>query len=387
MTPDKSVEFWLSAQTGSFSASGQKQLLPRGPVSTLAARAQAFMNTLEDGPSVLVGAVPFDRNAADFIYQPVSTDNQPRLSSDGVTQATLSGACTITPAPSAQAYGAAVARCLQLIAGTRGEPAELRKVVLSRTLELAAAHDIDPEWLFGHLGHDRSITAFMTPLPSNATGAPPMLIGATPELLVSRIGRTVVSHPLAGSSRRHADSALDRQSAQWLERSDKNRREHMEVVDAVTEALAPFCDDVSTPEGTTLRPTATMWHLGTRIVGTLKDPETPVGELVNALHPTPAVCGMPRERAAQVIHDLEGYDRGFYAGTVGWMNASGDGEWYVALRCAEVHGAKARLFAGAGIVEGSEPAAEIDETSGKLLAILGALGIDENGHLLREQAA
>ena len=387
MTPDKSVEFRLSAQTSSFAASGQKQLLPRGPVSTLAARAQAFMNTLEDGPSVLVGAVPFDRDAADLIYQPVSTGDRSRLSSGGVTQAALNGACTITAAPSAQAYGAAVARCLQLMAGTRGQPAELRKVVLSRTLELAAGHDIDPEWLFSHLGHDRSITAFMTPLPSNAAGAPPMLIGATPELLVSRIGRTVVSHPLAGSSRRHADPALDRQSAQWLERSDKNHREHMEVVDAVTGALAPFCDGVSTPEGTTLRPTATMWHLGTRIVGTLKDPETPVGELVSALHPTPAVCGMPRERAAQVIHDLEGYDRGFYAGAVGWMDAGGDGEWYVALRCAEVHGAKARLFAGAGIVEGSEPTAEIDETSGKLLAILGALGIDENGHPLREQAA
>jgi isochorismate synthase len=130
-----------------------------------------------------------------------------------------------------------------------------------------------------------------------------------------------------------------------------------------------------------------MWHLGTRIVGTLKDEETPVAELAAALHPTPAVCGLPRRRAAEVISALEGYDRGFYAGAVGWADEQGDGEWYVSIRSARIAGAHATLYAGAGIVAGSDPAAETDETSAKFVAMLSALGIDEHGHGLQEHAA
>ncbi|MNQ93520.1 Isochorismate synthase DhbC [compost metagenome] len=121
-----------------------------------------------------------------------------------------------------------------------------------------------------------------------------------------------------------------------------------------------------------------MWHLGTRIEGRLRRPdEVSAAELAALLHPTPAVCGSPRDRAAELIRELEAYDRGFYAGAVGWTNAVGDGAWYVALRCAEVCGREARLYAGAGIVEGSDPAAEADETSGKFQAVLRALGVDE----------
>ena len=130
-----------------------------------------------------------------------------------------------------------------------------------------------------------------------------------------------------------------------------------------------------------------MWHLGTRIVGTLKERDTPVVELAAALHPTPAVCGLPRDRAAAVIHELEGYDRDFYAGAVGWTDSAGDVEWYVSIRCAEIAGTRVRLYAGAGIVAGSDPLAEADETSAKFVAMLTALGIDETGRPLRECAA
>src|SRR5690606_13170405 len=131
------------------------------------------------------------------------------------------------------------------------------------------------------------------------------------------------------------------------------------------------------PAMPSLQATASMWHLGTRVEGELRD-DLPVTALLAALHPTPAICGLPRAPADALLRQLEGYDRGFYAGAVGWVDAAGDGDWYLALRCAEVEGDALRLFAGAGIVAGSDPRAEAEETSAKFQAILQALGIDES---------
>ena len=116
-----------------------------------------------------------------------------------------------------------------------------------------------------------------------------------------------------------------------------------------------------------------MWHLSTKFRGLLRDPAPGVLELVEALHPTPAVAGEPRDAALEVIADLEPFDRGSYAGPVGWMDATGDGEWAIALRCAELRGDQATLYAGAGIVAGSRPDAEVDETERKFRAFLDAL--------------
>jgi len=122
-----------------------------------------------------------------------------------------------------------------------------------------------------------------------------------------------------------------------------------------------------------------MWHLGSTIEGVLRDPDVTALELALAIHPTPAVCGTPFDEALDVIGQLEPFDRDFYSGAVGWTDARGDGEWHVAIRCAEICGTSARLFAGAGIVDGSDPAAEAAETSGKFTALLRALGVDEQG--------
>ena len=119
--------------------------------------------------------------------------------------------------------------------------------------------------------------------------------------------------------------------------------------------------------------TPNVWHLSTKFRGLLRDPPPGVLELVEALHPTPAVAGEPRDAALEVIADLEPFDRGSYAGPVGWMDASGDGEWAIALRCAELRGDQATLYAGAGIVAGSRPDAEVDETERKFRAFLDAL--------------
>lgn len=378
--------FRLYSPGNSLLTEGVRRELPRGPIGSLAVRASAFLSAAHDGPALLVGALPFDRDADDFLFQPETVipageDGQvarSRRIDDG-------GNWLISTAPDAADYARAVTRALEAIAADHGRDA-LRKVVLSRSLDLLATSDIDVEALFAHLRNDPSVTAFRTPVPGGE-GERANFVGATPELLVSRHGESVVSHPLAGSARRYADPAADRRSASALESSDKDRREHELVVEAVLDTLAPYCRELGVPDGTTLRPTGTMWHLGTRIAGRLRDRGTPVTELAAALHPTPAVCGLPRERAARLIAGLEGYDRGFYAGAVGWTDAEGDGEWYVALRCARIAGRRARLYAGAGIVPGSDPLAEVDETSAKFVAMLDALGVDEQGRVLSGRAA
>ena len=119
-----------------------------------------------------------------------------------------------------------------------------------------------------------------------------------------------------------------------------------------------------------------MLHLGTLITGELRDERVSALELACALHPTPAVCGTPTAPARELIGRVEGFERGFYAGMVGWTDASGDGEWAVAIRCAEVEGDRLRLYAGAGIVPGSQPGAELAETSAKFRTLLGALGVE-----------
>lgn len=370
-------------------AHGIRRELPQGGISSLTQRVRDFFAHTDNGPGYLVGALPFEREQADYLFQP---DAFAEKKADDATRSLAKaaghgGRWLIAGRPTADEYRSAVAKCLEQIAGSATDVEPLRKVVLSRSLSATAPGPIDYERLIAVLRRDPSVTTFATLLPGGTSAGPRMLVGATPELLVSKSGGSILSHPLAGSARRSGDPAADRRSAAALEKSEKDHREHRAVVEAVMDALAPYCRELAAPDGTTLRPTASMWHLGTRIAGTLKDKDTPVVELVAALHPTPAVCGLPRRRAAEVIRELEGYDRGFYAGAVGYTDRSGDGEWHVSIRSADIMGASVRLYAGAGIVAGSDPSAETDETSAKFVALLSALGIDEHGRPLLENAA
>ncbi|MER2537181.1 MAG: isochorismate synthase [Rhizobiaceae bacterium] len=383
-----SSSFQLVSSDRTVSASGTRRTLPRGAAASLGQRVRAFFASQPGGPACVVGALPFDREAEDFLYQPeaISFDGKTAVAgAGGQRSGAAAGRWTVEAKPTARGYADAVARGLALMADSRADVAPLEKVVLSRSLTLATDRDLDPAALVRLLSGDASVTAFSVPLPGGAE--PRLLVGATPELLVSKTGATVASHPLAGSARRGGDPVLDRQAGAALLASDKDRREHRAVVEAVLDTLSPYCSALGAPDGTTLRPTATMWHLGTRIVGRLKDAGVSAAELAAALHPTPAVCGLPRQKAAAVIRALEGYDREFYAGAVGWTDEAGDGEWHVAIRCAELCGNRIRLYAGAGIVEGSDPLAEVDETSAKFLPMLDALGIDEQGRPLKERAA
>lgn len=368
--------FVLVADRRTLVARGCAHVLAARDGAALAGEANAFL-AAGDGVPMLVGALPYERDRPAHLYQPAQLQHRAGRPLTYTPSARPPRRWSVKAVPTVAAYRAAVAAAL-----SRMTPdGALRKVVLSRSLLLEADAAIDADALLARLARDESVAAFRVPLPGGST-----LIGATPELLLSKDGAQIVSHPLAGSARRHADPASDRAAAQALAASDKDRREHREVVEAILDQLLPYCAELGAPEGTTLTATTSMWHLGTRIVGRLRDASTSSLELASLLHPTPAVCGSPREAADRAIAELEGYDRGFYAGAVGWCDARGNGAWYVALRCAEVDGRTARLYAGAGIVPGSDPASEAEETSAKFAAMLGALGIDEAGHPLEAGA-
>jgi len=367
--------FAFRSARGVVQGQGLGAALPRGPAETLGARVAAFFR-LAGRDALLAGALPFAREAEDYLVQPRT-----------VSRAVQEVAAVPRPAarwqlahePDAAGYAASVQRALDIMrqeaAQGPGRREVLTKIVLSRSLLARADAPIDLQGLLRRLSADPSVTGFLVPLPPRG-GAPRVLAGATPELLLSKTGTRILSHPLAGSARREVDAAADSANAAALARSDKDRREHAIVADFILDTLAPYCRQLSAPQGTTLTSTNSMWHLGTRIEGELKDASISSAELAAALHPTPAVCGLPRAHAARLIGEIEAYDRDFYAGAVGWCDAAGDGAWYVSIRCAEIAGNTARLYAGAGIVPGSDPWAEAAETGAKYGALLAALGIE-----------
>ena len=245
---------------------------------------------------------------------------------------------------------------------------ELAKVVLARDLLVSADVPLDPRRLLRRLA---------ARFPDCWTFAVDGLLGATPELLLRRSGRQLSARVLAGTAPRGA-GADDQRLADALIGSAKDRAEHAIAVDSLVRALEPYCTRLDAPAEPDLLTLANVRHLASDISGTQRSrgPRGAAGllELIGAVHPTAAVCGTPTRDAAAVIAELEGMDRGRYAGPVGWLDARGDGEFGLALRCAELVGDdSARLFAGCGIVAGSDPAAELAETQSKFAAFQAAL--------------
>lgn len=366
--------FAFQSRRGTIRGLGMEAAFQRGPAASLGERVGSFFSKV-GADALIAGALPFDRDADDYLWQASQVTKTPEPVPSAARHA---GRWLLRPEPEPAGYVAAVERALAIMAAEEGQADALVKIVLARSLVATAERPIDLGMLLARLSIDPAITAFMVPLPARA-GRPRALVGATPELLLSKARARISSHPLAGSARRQSDIAVDAAAAAALGRSDKDRREHQIVVEFILDTLAPYCRDLSRPEGMSLTSTRSMWHLGTRIEGELRDETVPAIVLAAALHPTPAVCGLPRDRAAQLIGQLEPHDRDFYAGTVGWCDGRGDGAWYVTIRCAEVSGCEARLYAGAGIVPGSDPWAEAEETGAKFGALLAALGIDTQG--------
>jgi isochorismate synthase len=249
-------------------------------------------------------------------------------------------------------------------ATTRIADGGMSKVVLARevTVEAAAAHD--PAAIFGALREQfPSCFCFCRGTPEAA------FLGASPELLIRRSGAGASTVALAGSIRRSSDPAVDDHLGEQLLHSDKNRREQRIVVERIVRKLRPHAVWVQTAPEPEVVKVANIQHLATPILAQLAEPRSAV-ELAGLLHPTPAVGGEPWPEAARTIDDLEQMDRGWYAGPVGWMDATEDGEFCVALRSALLRDREARLFAGVGVVAGSDPAAELEETEVKLQALL-----------------
>jgi menaquinone-specific isochorismate synthase len=259
---------------------------------------------------------------------------------------------------SAGQWEQAVAEAVRRIA--RGD---LRKAVLARDLRATADCPIDARVLLARLAER---------YPDCYTFACAGLVGATPELLIRRDGHEVRSLVLAGTMPRGETAEDDARLAAALLASAKEAEEHFYAADSVRQVLAPLCDELAISPAPELLTFPNVHHLGTRVTGRLATDRSALS-LAAALHPTAAVGGDPPDVAVDLIRELENMDRGRYAGPIGWMDAHGNGEWGIALRCAQLTGNQARLFAGCGIVAGSDPAAELAETMSKFRPMRSAL--------------
>jgi menaquinone-specific isochorismate synthase len=278
------------------------------------------------------------------------------------------GATELTAPMTAAGYAAMVSDAVAVMA----QPdATLRKVVLSRPVEVRLHGSLALSAVLRRLrAGEPNCTIFSMPVPDGS------FFGASPELLVARHGARVSSHPLAGTVPRGETARADADAQRGLAGSAKNRAEHRYVVDDIAGALSPFCAELSVPPEPSVVAFRSVAHLGTRIEGQLVGSE-PVGvlELLEHLHPTPAVGGTPRDEALAFIAAHEAGQRGHWAGPVGWVGADGDGEWMIGIRSAQLDadGATLTLRAGGGIVADSDPDAEAAEADVKLATVLDAV--------------
>ncbi|MBL8264408.1 MAG: isochorismate synthase [Xanthomonadaceae bacterium] len=362
----------FASPTASLHARGIEAALPactRGDLPDLAAelldrhaRGRRFLP--------LIGAIPFADEAAPRLWIPEQALFAPgrarRVASIAACSAVNVAPTRTVALPTPARYVDNVAHALARI-----EAGALDKVVMSRALTLDLCVDV-PRLLAALIERNPEAYSFAMTLDDAGSGC---LVGSSPELLLSKRGECIASNPLAGSIPRSPDPVEDARRAQALLHSAKDQREHAHVAEAVADTLAPWCRSLSVPTGPELRATPTMWHLSTRIDGVLRDPHTPSIALALALHPTPAVCGHPTREARALIDAIEGFPRGMFTGLVGWCDAGGDGEWAVSIRCAEIAEERATLYAGAGIVAGSDPQAELAETRAKMATMLQAMGL------------
>ncbi|WP_434048255.1 MULTISPECIES: isochorismate synthase DhbC [Sorangium] len=386
-TPESA--FFFSSPTRTLLAQGaHDMILEPNDGDRLPDRVARLLSThgrAGQGLPMVVGAVPFNTTSPAHLIVPRSVQAAGPLNPamDALRREAPAAIQELRRIPEPREYVRAVETAVGLM---RSEA--LSKVVLSRMLEMTLREPVDLRHVLQRLSQqNRSGYTFAANLSDPSAGASGLdrvaasarqrtLIGASPELLLSRSGFRVIANPLAGSAIRSPDPDEDRRRAIALLASEKDRHEHAIVVDAVAAALRPFCRRLSVPEEPSLTQTANLWHLSSRITGELRDLSISSMKLATALHPTPAVCGYPTERARAAIETIEPFDRGFFTGLVGWCDATGDGEWAVAIRCADIAGRALRLYAGAGIVIGSDGERELAETSAKLGTMLTALGLD-----------
>ncbi|GGK52918.1 isochorismate synthase [Nocardia camponoti] len=319
--------------------------------------------------TLVVGALPFDMREPVALWEPEWSAHTAGPWQPAAVPA-LPAMRVVAELPSGASH---VARVASLVDQLRDPGCALEKVVAARSMVVAADEPLEPEVVAAHLLTARP-NAHVYAVDLAAAGqAGVFVLGATPEVLVTRRGNQVSLHPLAGTLPRLADPVADVAQSQELLNSKKNQAEHGYVIDWIRSRLTPLCSSLSIPDEPVLMQTESVWHLTTPITGTLADPAPTALDLAIALHPTPAVNGTPFAEAREAIVAEE--QRGFYGGAVGWCDASGDGEWVVAIRGGELSADRRtlRATAGGGIVADSDPAVELAETTAKFATLLGAL--------------
>lgn len=354
----------------SFILADNRQTLSTTGIDTVWPDVDQAIQGLQAGAPIIVGALPFHPADSPALFTPETHRFSPHPPS--LPTAALPRIQKTEEYPPRGHHARRVNRAVARI-----RSGEFNKIVLSREVRYHLAKRCSPEALLNRFldgsgtGHGHLVD--LGPASPAHRGA--VLVGSSPELLVAKQGSYIVSHPLAGTVPRSPDPVQNQARATELLHSAKNIAEHAFVTAEIRRVLAPYCTDLDIPDRPELTSTSHTWHLGTRIEARLKDPRVSVLELAAALHPTPAVCGFPTPVTQQALGMTEP-DRGFYAGTVGWSDDQGNGEWRVSIRSAVTQGRIVRAHAGGGIVADSEAVDEVRETVAKLGPIRNALGLN-----------
>ncbi|OBB91544.1 isochorismate synthase MenF [Mycobacterium sp. 852002-30065_SCH5024008] len=365
----------MSAQPP-FALCGPKQSLVAAGVRERYRDVAVAQDALRSGSAAIVlGALPFDVNRPAALLTPNAvrrTDGPPDWPTGPLPPVRIAAAD-----PSPADYRSRISRARDQLTAP---DSLLSKVVLSRALRLVADAPLDARVILRRLiAADPAAYGYLVDLTAAGDDyAGVALVGASPELLVARNGDRVTCRPFAGSAPRAADPDVDAANGAALAGSAKDRHEHQLVIETIRAALEPLCDELTIAAEPELSRTAAVWHLCTPISARLRDTSTTAIDLALALHPTPAVGGVPTKAAVELIAELEG-DRGFYAGAVGWCDARGDGRWVVSIRCAQLSADRRTALArsGGGIVAESDPDEEVAETTTKFATILNALDVEQ----------
>jgi isochorismate synthase len=354
------------------------------------AQLRAHILEGEEGPTgsgiVAFGALPFDRSASGQLEVPEFTITQFRGGEAWLTA--LAGSTnwnelleaapapvqeaqslrSLTMQPTPDEYAHNVALAVEIL-----RTKEIDKVVLARSVHGTVPEPIDPAAIAQRLhGREPLCTVFSIPTVDGRR-----FVGATPELIARRDGATLACHPLAGTIALPPNVAPD-DYLNWLLGSSKNQYEHSVPVNEIVNALESVYDDVQAESSPSIVALRTLAHLGTWINASCHSADNAPDALavLRLLHPTSAVGGVPRQSAYELIQRLEQHDRGYYAGPLGWIDANGDGEWWIGFRGIEVKGNEFEAWAGAGIVSESDPTAEREETKAKLASFLSSVLVD-----------
>ena len=349
------ARMWWHQQLETFSVSDSVHLSGTGPVLFTSFSFDQDEESVLVIPKIVVGM----RNGSSWITW-IGNQPQPALQESRQLLADAEfnwGDGSLSPAE----WQLRVAEAIKEI-----EKTDLEKVVLARDLRINSHRTIDSRKILRNLSAE---------YPSTWIFAVDGLVGATPELLLRLSRGMVTSRVLAGTISKTGDDEKDLALAASLARSSKDLEEHEYAVRSVADALDPFCTSTNVPESPFVLHLANVMHLATDVTGALIESKKNVDAftILEKLHPSAAVCGTPTNLAAQVIKRIEGMSRGRYAGPVGWLDARGDGELGIALRCGQITENEIQIFAGCGIVAGSNPEKELSESNAKFAPMRGAL--------------